>query len=112
MPFQLRLTEFKLKKGFRQLFGMSMSDRRFQHRMNRALQLLKQTDKPEKEIAFLTGYRGLPSFISAFKKHFGVTPGQWRKPAWSYLVTIGDFDQEIWLKKKWGVFTVGQYRKQ
>lgn len=79
MPFQLRLTEFKLKKGFRQLFGMSISDRRFQHRMSRAVQLLQQTDKPEKEIAFLTGYRGLPSFISAFKKHFGITPGQWRK---------------------------------
>jgi len=67
LPGKLRLTEFKLKKGFRQLFGMGISERRFQHRMNRAVQLLQQTDKPEKEIAFLTGYRGLPSFISAFK---------------------------------------------
>jgi AraC-like DNA-binding protein len=70
--------EFKLKKGFRQVFGMGVFSRLLERRMTQARQLLETTDKPIWEIGELTGYDTLAGFIKAFRKKFGKTPRQWR----------------------------------
>lgn len=76
---KVELSEFKLKKGFREIFGMAIFERLIHHRMQRARKLLIETNKGEKEIASLTGYKRLTSFINAFKKRFGVSPKIYRK---------------------------------
>ncbi len=76
---QVHLNEFKLKAGFKQQFGTGIFECLLQARMQKARELLMQTDKPIKEIASLTGYDHLTSFITAFRKYFGYTPGSIRR---------------------------------
>jgi AraC-like DNA-binding protein len=70
--------EFKLKKGFRQVFGMGVFSRLLERRMTQARELLENTDKPIWEISEVSGYESLAGFIKAFRKRFGKTPRQWR----------------------------------
>jgi AraC-like DNA-binding protein len=76
---QTGMNEFKLKAGFKQVFGISMFDYLIKTRMQTARGLLLETDKPIKEIASLTGYATKQSFLNAFKKYFHDTPGSFRK---------------------------------
>jgi AraC family transcriptional regulator, transcriptional activator of the genes for pyochelin and ferripyochelin receptors len=71
--------DFKLKKGFKQLFGTTVFDYLLKLRMGRAKQLLQDTDKPIHEIAFLTGYSSHSAFTNAFTRHFGYSPLYVRK---------------------------------
>lgn len=47
-------------------------------RMEHAAFLLKNTELLIDEITFQCGYRSTPFFTSAFRRHFGVPPGQFR----------------------------------
>jgi AraC family transcriptional regulator, transcriptional activator of the genes for pyochelin and ferripyochelin receptors len=76
---QIGMNEFKLKAGFKQVFGISMFDYLVKTRMQAARELLLETDKPIKEIASLTGYATKQSFLNAFKKYYHDTPGSFRK---------------------------------
>ncbi|HVU56037.1 MAG TPA: AraC family transcriptional regulator [Puia sp.] len=75
------MNEFKLKNGFRELFGNGVYEYLRSERMQVARQLLNDSGRSIKEIASLTGYRSVNSFIKAFKKMYGVTPGDFRKRA-------------------------------
>jgi AraC family transcriptional activator of pyochelin receptor len=75
------MNEFKLKNGFRELFGNGVYEYLRSERMQIARQLLGESGRSVKEIASLTGYRSVNSFIKAFKKMYGVTPGDFRKRA-------------------------------
>lgn len=50
-------------------------------RMLEARHLLSNGGKNVKEVAALTGYKSVNSFIKAFKKKYGQTPGDYRKRA-------------------------------
>jgi len=76
---QTGMNEFKLKAGFKQVFGISMFEYLVKTRMQTARNLLLETDKPIKEIAVLTGYATKQSFLNAFKRYFHDTPGAFRK---------------------------------
>jgi len=76
---QLDINEFKLKAGFKKIFGISMFDYFMQTKMQKAKKLILETDKPIKEIARITGYSTKQSFLNAFKKYFHNTPGSLRK---------------------------------
>ncbi|WP_160712888.1 helix-turn-helix transcriptional regulator [Chitinophaga solisilvae] len=69
------MNEFKLKKGFRQLFGTSVFDFLLEARMEKAYQLLFSTDTPVREIAMMTGYKSIPAFTAAFRSRYGEPPG-------------------------------------
>lgn len=73
------INEFKLKAGFRQLYGTSVFDCLQEARMQKARELLVSTDKPLKVICGLTGYPRMTNFITAFRKRFGYTPGSLRR---------------------------------
>jgi AraC-like DNA-binding protein len=73
------INEFKLKVGFRQLFGLSVFDYLQEARMEKAKELLLTTDEPLKNICILTGYPRMTNFITAFRKRFGYTPGSLRR---------------------------------
>jgi len=71
--------EFKLKKGFRQLFGMGVFHRLLFRRMEQAKMLLETTNKSIGEIADLAGYDTAAGFIHAFRREFDMTPREWRQ---------------------------------
>lgn len=75
----VNLNEFKLKSGFKEIFGMGPFELLLQARMEKARELLLETDKPMKEIAALTGFEFLTNFIAAFRKYYGYTPGELRR---------------------------------
>ncbi|RAJ06689.1 AraC-like DNA-binding protein [Chitinophaga skermanii] len=72
------MNDFKLKKGFRQLFGDSIYNFLLHARMEKAKYMLVSTDEPIKSIAKATGYGNLSNFIAVFKKKLGVSPALYK----------------------------------
>lgn len=75
------VNEFKLKNGFRELFGNGVYEYLRTERMQEARTLLDRAGHSIKEVASLTGYKSVNSFIKAFKKKYGLTPGEYRRSA-------------------------------
>ncbi|MEM6804750.1 MAG: AraC family transcriptional regulator [Bacteroidota bacterium] len=73
------LNEYKLKRGFKELFGTTVFGYIQACRMTLARQLLLDTDKSAKEIAYEIGYSSPQHFSKAFKQQFGRTPNSMRK---------------------------------
>ena len=73
------INDFKLKKGFKQVYGTTVYEFLLDVRIDKAKTLLLETEIPIIDIAFMTGYRTLPSFITAFKKKTGYSPGSFKK---------------------------------
>ncbi|MCO5239438.1 MAG: AraC family transcriptional regulator [Chitinophagaceae bacterium] len=76
---QVALNEYKLKKGFRQYYNTSISQWIHEQKLQHGRELILNTDKPIKEISRLVGYPLTTNFITAFRKQFGVTPGDLRR---------------------------------
>ena len=75
------VNEFKLKNGFRELFGNGVYEYLRLERMQEARELLHTNTRSIKEVAAQTGYKSVNSFIKAFKKEYGLTPGEYQKRA-------------------------------
>lgn len=73
------LNDFKLKKGFKALFGNTVFGYLHELRMVRAAQLLAEENMPIAEIAECCGYAYVQSFSTAFKRRYGTTPEKFRK---------------------------------
>ena len=73
------INDFKLKKGFKHLFGSTVFDYQQSAKMEAAMKELKETNKPVEEIAYSIGYDFVSNFNVAFKKHYGFPPGYLRK---------------------------------
>ena len=67
--------QFKLKKGFKQLFENSVVAFVNEHRLNEAKRLIYEGEKNMSTIAYELGYAHPQHFQRAFKKKFGFTPG-------------------------------------
>ena len=76
---QVALNEFKLKNGFRQFFNTGIFEWLWERRMQHARHLILTTNTPIKEITATVGYPLTTSFITAFRRRFGVTPGALRR---------------------------------
>ncbi|MDR6551781.1 AraC family transcriptional regulator [Paenibacillus qinlingensis] len=70
----------KLSIGFKQITGLTFIDYVTQYRLNKAKQLLLETDEKINDIAGSVGYQA-PYFNRLFKKYEGITPGQYREQA-------------------------------
>lgn len=68
------LNEFKLKKGFKSLFGTSVIQYAKELRMQYAQNLLRDHNRSIEEVSSVLGYQYPNHFSTAFKKHFGVAP--------------------------------------
>lgn len=75
---EIGLNEYKLKKGFKELFDTTVFGFIHKTRMSMAKRLLLGTGRSAKEIAYETGYSSPQHFSKAFKKEFGVTPNSIR----------------------------------
>lgn len=75
LAHQVGLNEFKLKKGFKELFGKTVFVYFNDLRMEYARKLLLDDGKMVYEVADILGYSESHHFSHAFKKKFGTTPG-------------------------------------
>ncbi len=66
--------EYKLKVGFKKLFGNTVYGHLNDFRMDTARELLEVDGHQIKEVAYQVGYSNPSHFITAFKKKFGITP--------------------------------------
>ena len=71
---QVSLNDFKLKQGFRQVFGTTVFGMLHQHRMEHAQVLLRSQQLTVSQVAQTVGYSNHSQFSAAFKKMFGMTP--------------------------------------
>ena len=71
---QVGLNDFKLKIGFRHVFGKTVFGYLYEHRMELSRQLLEDGKMNVKEVSYAVGYMDSGRFSDAFKKQFGVRP--------------------------------------
>lgn len=70
------INEFKLKKGFKEVFNNTVFGYLADHKLSEAREMLLYRQVPIKEVADQLGYSSVQHFSKAFKKKFGVAPGQ------------------------------------
>ena len=68
-----------LKEDFRRTFGTSIHRWLVEQRIRRARELICTTRMPIQQVALAVGYEGMSQFNAAFKRRYGMTPGQFRK---------------------------------
>ncbi|MEN7547610.1 AraC family transcriptional regulator [Rapidithrix thailandica] len=76
---QVGLNEYKLKRGFKEMFHTTAFGFLSEYRLDLALETLLDTQKTISEIAYQLGYSSPQHFSAAFKKKFGVPPKEARK---------------------------------
>ncbi len=73
------MSESKLKRCFKDLFGVSTSELVLHLRMRRAKELLAVRDSNINQIADELGYSHACNFTTAFKRRYGLTPKAYQK---------------------------------
>lgn len=73
------LNDWKLKRGFREVFGTTVFGYVRRLRMEKARGLLESSDLSVTEVALAVGYTSFGHFAAAFKRSFGVLPSQYRR---------------------------------
>lgn len=73
------INEYKLKAGFKILYGESIYEFLQNQRMKRAIHLLNVTDDSIQEISARCGYGYATNFIAVFRKKFKIRPTDYRK---------------------------------
>jgi AraC-like DNA-binding protein len=76
LTYKFGLNEFKLKKGYKQLFQTTVFGHVHQLRMQKAKTVLEEKAMNVSEASFYIGYNNVSSFCTEFKKRFGYSPGK------------------------------------
>lgn len=76
---QVKLSDYKLKQGFRQVFGTTVFGYLRTYQLEHAQRLLRETNLSITEIAYEVGYGSLPAFSNAFYKQLGISPRDFRQ---------------------------------
>ncbi|TGV03618.1 AraC family transcriptional regulator [Flavivirga rizhaonensis] len=76
---QLNTNEFKLKYGFKQLYGVSVYRFLKRERLRNAYVLVQHSKISIKTIAYTYGFKSASHFSRAFKKRYGSSPNIFRK---------------------------------
>lgn len=74
------MNDFKLKQGFKKVYGTTVFGLVHEERMQRALSLLRDTTMSIVDISMLTGYKNPSNFTAAFRKRFGYPPSDLKIP--------------------------------
>jgi len=75
----LSLSEKQTARLLKRTFGCTLSQLVHQHRMDRAIAMLQYTDLDIRDISQSLGYEYENYFYSVFRKHYGITPVEYRK---------------------------------
>ncbi len=78
---QSGLSEYKLKEGFKQVYGTTVYGFVLDKKLELAREKLQTGELQVKDISYEIGYENPSHFISAFKKKYGITPKQFAKQA-------------------------------
>lgn len=78
---QLGTNEFKLKYGFKELYGITVHRFLLRERLRKAKMMIQFSDQSIKAIAHMTGFKSTAHFSRSFKKHYGYTPSELQKKA-------------------------------
>jgi len=81
LAHKVGINDFKLKKGYKQLFGTTIFGDFQRVRMGKAREFLCEGGKSIVEIALLCGYRDASNFSRAFKDYYGMPPGRMQRHA-------------------------------
>jgi AraC-like DNA-binding protein len=73
------MSSTKLKKRFKEVYGMKLYEYFNHHRLQKARSLLEAGEASVKEAAIGIGFANLSNFSKAFKKEFGFLPKQLKK---------------------------------
>ena len=76
---EVGINEMRLKKGFKQAFGMGILEFLTNARMEKAKLLLAEKRKSIKQIARSAGYKHISNFSTAFKRKYEQSPADFRK---------------------------------
>jgi AraC family transcriptional regulator, transcriptional activator of the genes for pyochelin and ferripyochelin receptors len=76
---QVELSERKLQKGFREIFGATVFGYLYDYRMEQAKLLLCDRATSVATVANMVGYAHLGYFAAAFKRKFGMSPKAWQQ---------------------------------
>lgn len=68
------VSETKLKRGFKALFGQTVYGYYRAYRMDHARRLLMESDASVSQVATAIGYTNISHFSAAFKTHHGIKP--------------------------------------
>jgi AraC-like DNA-binding protein len=79
LALQMGTNEFKLKYGFKQLYGTTIFKFLIQERLRKAKTLIQYTSLSIKTIAHMTGFKSIPHFSRAFKEKYGKSPSDLRE---------------------------------
>ncbi len=79
MAEQFSISETSLKNYFRGVYGQNISAYLKEVRMNQAARLLAEGSSSVSEIAERVGYFNQSKFAAAFKRHFHMTPLEYRR---------------------------------
>lgn len=74
LALEIGLNEYRLKEGFKNIYGTTVFKFLNDYRLDVARQLLDEGKVKVNEAAYHIGYHNPSHFIAAFKKKFGVTP--------------------------------------
>lgn len=86
LAYKSAINEFKLKKGFKQLFGNTVYGLLQEHRLEKAKKLLEEGDINISEATQLVGYKSISHFSQIFKKHYGFSPIQIKLNSKKYYI--------------------------
>jgi AraC-like DNA-binding protein len=79
LALELSLNTTTMQRSFKKIFGVPIYEYHRNIRLRYAATMLLDTNKSIFEIAIDTGYSNSGNFCNAFKKRYGVSPGQYRK---------------------------------
>jgi AraC family transcriptional regulator len=73
------LSRFHFCRAFKETTGLSPHAWLRQHRLEQAMNMLRDTDESIVSVAAALGYSSQTAFAAAFRKLTGDTPSNWRK---------------------------------
>jgi AraC-like DNA-binding protein len=73
-----RLSPAHFSREFRRVFGETPHQYLLTRRLERAAELLRNTDRTVSDICFMVGLRSVGSFTTSFGRAFGVSPRAYR----------------------------------
>ena len=79
LALQMGTNEYKLKYGFKQLYGTTVFRFLTHERLRKTKTLIQHSDLSLKEIAHMTGFKSAAHFSRAFKDKYGLSPSELRE---------------------------------
>jgi AraC-like DNA-binding protein len=74
LALDVGISEYKLKSGFKEMYGNTVGGFILDYKMNTAKSMLDSRNYQVSEVAYALGYGNPSHFITAFKKKYQITP--------------------------------------